>query len=74
MPHMKLPPRPQYPVRDSRRVANLRTAWILLSVALVFFAGIIAAQYTGGTTLGIGVLGFGIVGFLLAAIGRGKRK
>ncbi|HEX5864106.1 MAG TPA: cytochrome oxidase small assembly protein [Casimicrobiaceae bacterium] len=56
------------------RRANLRTALILLSIALVFFGGIIAAQYAGGTTIGIGVLGFGVLGFLLVAIGRSVRK
>ena len=60
-------------VRNARR-ANLRTALILLSIALVFFGGIIAAQYAGGTTIGIGVLGFGVLGFLLFAIGRSVRK
>lgn len=59
--------------KNARR-ANLRTALILLSIALVFFGGIIAAQYTGGTTIGIGVLGFGILGFLVVAIGRSVRK
>ena len=60
--------------RDARRVANLRTAAILGSIALVFFAGIVAAQYTGGTTVGIAVLGFAVIGFLAVAIGRNVRK
>lgn len=67
-----------FPERTSEatnaRRANLRTALILLSIALVFFGGIIAAQYAGGTTIGIGVLGFGVLGFLLVAIGRSVRK
>ena len=58
--------------------ANRRTAAVLLSIALVFFGGIILAQLTGGTTVGITVLGFGIIGFLLVAIARnirgGERK
>lgn len=29
------------PPSDARRAANQRTAWVLLSIALVFFAGII---------------------------------
>ena len=62
------------PRSDSRRVANLRTAAILASIAVVFFGGIVAAQYTGGTTVGIAVLGFAIIGFLAVAIGRNVRK
>src|SRR5262249_3933357 len=49
--------------RDHKRSANLRTGLILASIALVFFGGIVAAQYTGGTTAGIAVLGFAIIGF-----------
>ena len=60
--------------RDARRVANLRTAAILGSIAVVFFGGIVAAQYTGGTTVGIVVFGFAIVGFLAVAVGRNLRK
>ena len=60
--------------KDPRRTANRRTALILMSIALVFFGGIIAAQYTGGTTIGIGVVGFGIIGFLLVVIERNGRK
>ncbi len=56
------------------RHANLRTALTLASIAVVFFGGIIAAQYTGGTTVGIGVLGLGIVGFLFVALARNVRK
>jgi hypothetical protein len=58
---------------DPRR-ANRRTALILASIALVFFGGMIAAQYTGATTVGIGVVGFGIIGFLLVVIERNRRK
>jgi hypothetical protein len=56
------------------RRANRRTALILGSIALVFFGGIIGAQYTGAATLGIGVVGFGIIGFLLVVIERNGRK
>ena len=55
------------------RAANRRTGLILLSVALVFFGGIIAAQYTGGTTVGIVVLGFGIIGLLAVAAARARK-
>ena len=55
------------------RRANQRTALILVSIAAVFFGGIIASQLgglAGGGAIGIGVLGLGIVGFLLVTIGR----
>ena len=70
---MNFPARGAGEAKSARR-ANLRTALILVSIALVFFGGIIAAQYAGGATIGIGVLGFGILGFLLVAIGRSVRK
>ena len=69
---MKLP-LPSADARDARRAANRRTALVLASIAAVFFGGIIASQYVGGTTIGIGVLGFGIIGFLLVAIERGRK-
>jgi hypothetical protein len=58
----------------AQRGANLRTALILVSIAAVFFGGIIAAQLTGGNAVGIGVLGFAIIGLLLLTIGRKLRK
>ncbi|HEY7944792.1 MAG TPA: cytochrome oxidase small assembly protein [Casimicrobiaceae bacterium] len=59
-----------------QQAANLRTAAILLSIAVVFFCGIILAQYSGAPSVAIGVLGFAILGFLAVAIGRnvGKRE
>ena len=56
------------------RRANLRTALTLLSIAAVFFGGIIASQYTGAKGVGIGVVGLGIIGFLLATVGRRLRR
>jgi ABC-type uncharacterized transport system permease subunit len=74
MSDMKVPlPAPNEP-GSAPRTANLRTALILLSTALVFFGGIIVSQYTGGNAVGIGVLGFAIIGFLLAAVGRNLRR
>ena len=61
MLNLKLPDE----VKDPRRAANRRTGLTLMSIALVFFGGIIAAQYTGATTIGIAAVGFGIIGFLL---------
>jgi hypothetical protein len=58
----------------AQRVANMRTALILLSIAVVLFGGVIVIQYSGGSTTGIGVLGLAIVGFLLVAILRNVRR
>jgi hypothetical protein len=59
---------------DSQRRAKLRTGLTLASIAVVLFGGIIAAQYSGSASVGIGVLGLAIAGFLIAAIGRGARR
>jgi hypothetical protein len=56
------------------RKANLRTAAILLSIALVFFGGVIVAQYLGGTTAGIAVVGIAVLLYLVAAIGGNLRS
>jgi hypothetical protein len=53
-----------------RRAANLRTATILLSIAAVFFCGIIVAQYSDAPEVAIGVLALAILGFLGVSIGR----
>ena len=55
------------------KAANLRTALILVSVALVFFGGIIASQYAGGSAAGIAVVGFAIIGLLLLGVARNVR-
>ena len=59
-----------------RRAANLRTATILLSIAAVFFCGIIVAQYSDTPAVAIGILGLAIIGFLGVTIGRnvGRRE
>jgi len=62
-------------MKEARR-ANQRTALILLSIAAVFFGGIIAAQLggaSGANVVGIAVLGLVIVGFLMVAVGRNLR-
>ena len=56
--------------KDMKRAASIRTAVILGSIAVVFFGGIILAQYAGEPTVGMSVLGFAVIGFLLVAIGR----
>ena len=73
-------PKEDRAVRDEPRAsppgagrANLRTALILLSIALVFFGGIIVSQYAGGNAVGMGVLGLAIIGFLLVMVGRNLR-
>jgi hypothetical protein len=57
-----------------KRRTNARTALTLLSVAVVFFGGVIAAQYSGRASVGVGVVGVAIIAFLAAAIGRGSRR
>jgi len=60
--------------QNDKRAANLRTAALLGSIALVFFAGIVAAQYSGSATVGIGAVGLAIVAFLVIAVWRNLRK
>ncbi|NDP42762.1 MAG: hypothetical protein GZ089_08620 [Aromatoleum sp.] len=57
-----------------RRSANLRTALILLSIALVFFFGIIASKLIGDPTASLGVIGAAVLLYLVVAIGRNLRK
>jgi K+-sensing histidine kinase KdpD len=56
------------------RAANLRTALVFASIALVFFCGIIATKWMGGPVTGISVMGVAVLVFLLFAIGRSLRK
>ena len=56
------------------RNANVKTALVLLSIALVFFFGIIFAKYVGDASTGMTVIGFAILLFLVVAIGRGIRR
>jgi len=60
--------------RDAQRAASRRTAWVLASVAMVFFVGVILAQYAGSPSVGIAILGLAILGFLIVAIGSNVRK
>ena len=61
---------------EARRAksANLRTALVFASIAIVFFCGIIATKWMGGPTVGIGVMGVAVLVFLVFAIGRNIRK
>ncbi len=54
--------------------ANVRTALVLLSIAVVSFGGVVLAQYFGGSAADIGVLGLAIIGCLLVAILRNVRR
>jgi hypothetical protein len=56
-----------------QRAANRRTAWTLLSIAVVFFVGIIATKFMGAPAVGIGVLGAAVLLYLIVAIGRNLR-
>ena len=56
------------------RASNRRVAWTLSSIAIVFFAGIIATRWLGGGTIGIGVMGAAVLLFLVIAIGRNLRR
>ena len=56
------------------RSANVRTALILLSIAVVFFFGIIFAKFVGDASTGMTVLGFAILLFLVVTIGRSVWK
>ncbi len=57
-----------------QRRANVRTALVLASVALVFFVGILATRFIGDGSTGISVLGGAVLLFLILAIGRNLRK
>ncbi len=56
-----------------QRKANLRTALVFASIAIVFFVGIIVAQAIGGPVIGVGVMGAVVLLFLAFAIGRSLR-
>jgi hypothetical protein len=57
-----------------RRAANKQTGLILGSIAVVFFFGVMAAQYFGTPTASIAVLGTAVLLYLVVAIGRHLRK
>ena len=55
------------------RTSNRRTALTLVSIAVVFFFGIIATKFMGGPATGIGVVGSAVLLYLVVAIGRNLR-
>ena len=60
--------------KPGMRSAHVKTALVLLLIALVFFFGIIFAKYVGDASTGMTVIGFAILLFLVVAIGRGIRR
>jgi hypothetical protein len=54
----------------AQRASIVRTAWILASIALVFFAGVIASKWIGDTSIGMTVVGAAVFLYLLVSIGR----
>ena len=60
--------------KPNMRSTNVRTALILLSIALVFFFGIIFAKFVGDASTGMTVIGFAILLFLVVTIGRSVWK
>jgi hypothetical protein len=61
------------PTNDERKAANVRTALVFASIAVVFFVGIIVAHALGGPVVGVGVVGGVVLLFLVFAIGRHLR-
>ena len=56
------------------RHANLRTALAVASIAVLFFFGVIAAQFLGDSAIGMSVVAAAVLLFLAFAIGRNLRK
>jgi hypothetical protein len=56
------------------RRANLRTALAVTLIAVLFFVGVIAAQFVGDAAIGMSVVGGAALLFLVFAIGRNLRK
>jgi hypothetical protein len=57
-----------------RRRANVRTALVFASIAVVFFVGVIASRLLGSPVTSIGVIGGALLLFLVVVIGRHLRK
>jgi hypothetical protein len=62
----------QRPTRidPAQRASIVRTAWILASIALVFFIGVIASKWIGDGSIGMTVVGAAVFLYLLLSIGR----
>jgi uncharacterized membrane protein (DUF485 family) len=59
---------------ERRKAANVRTALVFASIAVVFFVGIIVAHAFAGPLIGVAVMGAAVLVFLVFAIGRNLRK
>ena len=62
------------PTTDERKAANVRTALVFASIAVVFFVGIIVAHAFAGPLIGVAVMGAAVLLFLVFAIGRNLRR
>jgi len=71
---MRTAPEPMSGAAPGARSANRKTALVLLSIAIVFFVGIISTKFMGGGVTGIGVMGTVVLLFLVVAIGRNLRS
>ena len=56
-----------------QRRSNVRLALILVSIAVAFFVGAIAARYMGGLEAGMSILGFCAFMLMIFAIVRNVR-
>ena len=65
---------PKVPDAARLRRANLRTALAVAAIAVLFFFGVIAAQFAGNTATGMSVVAGAVLVFLAFAIGRNLRK
>jgi len=70
---MSASPMPDADAQTRIRASNRRTALTLVSIAVVFFFGIIATKFMGGPATGIGVVGAAVLLYLVVAIGRNLR-
>jgi len=59
---------------ERQQRANRQVGLILASIAVVFFFGVMAAQYLGTPTASFAVLGTAVLLYLAVAIGRHLRK
>jgi hypothetical protein len=59
---------------ERRKAANVRTALVFATIAVVFFVGIIVAHAYGGPLVGVAVMGVAVLLFLGFAIGRNLRN
>ena len=66
--------RPGSNVDAPLRAANRRTALAVTLIAVLFFVGVIAAQFVGDSAVGMSVVAAAVLLFLALAIGRNLRK